>query len=163
MPAAGHRADEDAVVEEPLAHADAVTEDRAAAERARGIHGDDRHASGLLSIQAGEAIHERRFAAARRAGDPDRLREAGLWVELAHGFRRAGLVVLDDRDKARDRSLVPRARASEQIARRGPPCRHQSTRRSWRAITIRWTSLVPSPISMRRTSRRCRSIGKSCT
>src|SRR4029077_13715673 len=160
MPATRHRADEDALIEETLAHPDTVAEDRAAAERARRIDGDDRDTGRALAVDAGESIDECRLAAARRARDPDRLRPAGLWVELAHRRGRAGRVVLDDGNETRDRSLVARARASEQIAGRGR--HHQSTRRSWRAITIRWTSLVPSPISMRRTSRRCRSIGKSC-
>jgi hypothetical protein len=38
-----HRANEDALVEEPLAHSDPVAEDRATAERARRIDRDDRH------------------------------------------------------------------------------------------------------------------------
>ena len=45
--ARGHRADEDARVERALLHADAVAEQRAAGERARGIHGQD--ADGALA------------------------------------------------------------------------------------------------------------------
>lgn len=159
VPATSHRPDEDALIEETLPHSDAVAEDGAAAERARWIDRDDRDPGRSLAVQTGESIHERRLAATRRARDPDRLRVTGLRVELAHRLGGAGLVVLHDRNETRDRSLVARSRTSEQIAGRGRG--HQSTRRSWRAITIRWTSLVPSPISMRRTSRRWRSIGKS--
>src|SRR4051812_31521256 len=117
--AARHRADEDAVVEKALAYANTVAEDRAAAERARGIDGDDGDSGGPLAIQAREAIDERRLAAAGRARDPDRLSLTGLGVKLAHRLRGTGLVVLDDRDEARDRSLVPRARAREEIRGRG--------------------------------------------
>src|SRR5205085_4625609 len=126
----------------------------------RGIDRDDRDAPGPLSIQTGETIDERRLATAWRAGDSNGLRVAGLGIQLTHRLGRAGVIVLHDRNETRDRPLVACSRARDEVAGRGGL--HQSTRRSWRAITIRWTSLVPSPISMRRTSRRCLSIGKSC-
>src|SRR6266550_2916130 len=139
VPPARHRADEDPLVEEALAHPDAVAEDRATAEGTRRIDRDDGNVRRALAERGRETVHERRLPAAWRAGDADDLRSAGLRIKRSHRAGCPGLVVLDDGQQSRDGVLVASARA----------------------MTMRWTSLVPSPISIRRTSRRCRSIGKS--
>src|SRR5205809_2950805 len=125
VPATRHRANEDTVVEELLAHADAVAEDRTAGERTGGIHRDDGDAWRTFAIHPGETVDQSGFATAGWAGDPDDLGASGLRIERAHRLGRAGCVVLDDRQKPRDRPFVTAARASEEIAgrRRG----HQST------------------------------------
>ena len=73
MAATRHAPDEEALIEEPLAHADAVAEDRAAAERRGRVDGDDRDAVGRRAVRAGETIHQRALAASGRSGDADDL------------------------------------------------------------------------------------------
>ena len=157
--AARHRTDEDALVEEALAHADAVAQDRPAAEGARGIDGDDRDTRGTLAVRAREVVHQGRLPAAGRTGHPHDLGAAGVRVERAQDLGRARVVVLHDAHEPREGTLVARARAGDEVTGRGR--RHQDARRRSRAMTMRWTSLVPSPISMRRASRRWRSTAKS--
>src|SRR5438094_1425960 len=125
VPATRHRANEDTVVEESLAHADAVAKDRTPGERTGGIHRDDGDPWRTFAIDPGETVDQSGFATARWAGHPDDLGVSGLRVERAHRLGRAGPVVLDDRQKPRARPLVTAARASEEVAgrRRG----HQST------------------------------------
>src|SRR3989442_798691 len=106
VPTARHRADENPLVEESLAHADAVAEDRTAAEGARRIDRDDGDARGTLAECGRETVHQGGFAAAGRTGDPHDLRAAGLRVQRAHRLCGPRLVVLHDRQDARDPALV---------------------------------------------------------
>jgi hypothetical protein len=66
-----HAADEHARVAGVRLHADAVAEDRAAAERARGIDGHDADRPARARNSA-SAIDERALAGAGRPGDPIR-------------------------------------------------------------------------------------------
>src|SRR5207247_11176081 len=93
---ARHAAYEQALVEETLAHPNAVAEDGPAAEGRRRVDGDDRDAVGRRAVRTGEPVHERALAATGRAGDADDLRVTGERMPRAQRVRRAGLVVLDD-------------------------------------------------------------------
>ena len=88
MTAAGHRPDEDPIVERSLLHPDPVAENRAAGERARGVDGDDRDAHLSLAIQAREPIHERGLATTGRSGDTDDVGLPGLRVQRLQHRRR---------------------------------------------------------------------------
>ena len=154
--AARHAADEEALVEETLAHPNAVAEDRAAAEGRRRVHRDDPDTVGRRPVRAGEPVDERALATARWTGDTDDLRVTGERIQRAQRVRSAGLVVLDDGQKPRGRSFVAGPSAPQQIGRGDG---HEADRARSLAITMRCTSLVPSPISMRRASRTMRSTG----
>src|SRR4029079_19748577 len=141
---AGHAPDEHALVEEPVAHPDAVTEDRSAGERARRVDRDDRDAFEDLPVLGREPRDERALPAAGRPGHADDACLAGLWVERPEDVGAARFVVLDDREEPRDAARVAAARPGEQRSCR----RDQDAATRSRAMTIRWISLVPSPISM---------------
>ena len=101
-----HRADEDAGVEEVLGQPDAVAEQRAAAERRRRVdreHGD-LAVGGAAELD--QRADQRRLAGAGRPGEADDRRVAGLRVDLADERPALGVVVLDQRDAARQRALV---------------------------------------------------------
>ena len=155
MTAARHAADEHTLVQEPVTHADAVAEDGPTGERARWIDRDDRDAVAGLPVLRGEPRHQRAFPAAGWPGDADDARPPGLGVQRPQDVRAPGLVVLDDGEEPRDAALVAFPRAGEQ--RLGGRDQEAATRS--RAMTIRWISLVPSPISMSRASRTMRSTG----
>src|SRR5207244_12454614 len=84
VPATRHRANEDAVVEESLAHADAVAEDRTSGERTGGIYRDDGDARRTFAVHPGKTVDQSGFATAGWPGDPDDLGASGLRVERAH-------------------------------------------------------------------------------
>ena len=67
LPAGGDAADEDAGVEVVALHPDAVAQQRAAAEGAGGVNGDDAHPFFLAAQQAGQLVNDGAFA---RAGGP---------------------------------------------------------------------------------------------
>src|SRR5919204_4057092 len=113
MTATGHAPNEETIVERALLHPDAVTEERAAAERRRRIDGDDRDTVALLAIRAREAIDERALPSARWTGDADDPRMARLRIELAEDVRGFRFVVLDDGEDSRERAFIPVARARE--------------------------------------------------
>src|SRR5439155_26140771 len=115
--AARHAADEKALVEETLAHPNSVAEDRAAAEGRRRVHRDDRDAVGRRAVRAGEPVHERALPTAGRTGDADDLGVTGERIERAQRVRGAGLVVLNDREKARDRAFIAGPGAFQQAGR----------------------------------------------
>jgi hypothetical protein len=105
-PAARHRADEDAGVEEVVGQPDAVAEQRAVREGRRRVdrqHGDLAIAFALV---LGQRTDQRRLADAGRARQADHVRVAGLGVELADELPALGLVVLHERDRARQCALV---------------------------------------------------------
>jgi hypothetical protein len=104
--ARGHGADEDPVVEGVGLHADAVAEDRPAAEWRRGIDGHDAHGAPLGAEAGGHAIDERRLPRSRRPRHPDHERLPGVREERGEeggGFR---AVVLHEGDRARYRAHV---------------------------------------------------------
>src|SRR5207248_7576394 len=103
--AAGHAADEHALIEEAIAHPDAIAEDRAAGERARRIHRHDRHAVVALPVLGCEPRDERALAAAGRPGDTDAARAACLGIEGAKDVGAPALIVLDDGQERREPPL----------------------------------------------------------
>ena len=105
--AVGHRADEDARVEEVLGQADAVAEQRALGERRGGVdrqHGDRRaRPRGAALVSAPISVD------LPTPGGPVKPTTAalpGVRVDLAHELPARGVVVLDERDRARQRALV---------------------------------------------------------
>ena len=111
------RADEGVRMSAVLAHPDPVAEHRAAADRARGIEGDDRDLQAALEPGAEQRVDERRLAAARHAGDADDARPAGLRREPRRRGGGAGRVVVEQRQEPRDRP--PLAGEGELGERRG--------------------------------------------
>ena len=123
MAARAHRADEDARVEEVVGEPDAIAEQRALRERARRVDGD--HADRLLRARGrgGRApLIRLDLPTPGRAGDADRVRAAGLRVDVADELVGERVAVLDERDRARERARVARADAGgERLARPVPP------------------------------------------
>ena len=101
-----HRADEHAGIEEVVGQTDAVAEQRAVRERARRIDGDDADARVLRAHVAYERGDEARLADAGRPGHADRVRRAGLRVEIGDDVVGERVAVLDERDRARERAPV---------------------------------------------------------
>src|SRR5919201_3926081 len=99
--ARAHRADEDIAVEEVVGEADPVAEQRPLRERAGRVDRD--HADGLplLADVADDGADQTRLADAGRTGDADRVRAAGLRVELAHDLVGERIGVLHERDRPR--------------------------------------------------------------
>ena len=74
--------------------------------------------SSRCAREADERRDERRLADAGRAGDPDRVRVAGLRVEVGDDRVRERVAVLDERDRAGERAVVAVADACrERLAR----------------------------------------------
>ena len=106
--ARGHRADEHARVEEVLGQPDPVAQQRAAAERRARVdrqHGDLALA---LALEPDQGADQRRLAGAGRPGEADHRRVAGVRIDLADELPALGVVVLHERDRARQRALVAR-------------------------------------------------------
>jgi hypothetical protein len=104
--ARGHAAHEDARVAEQVLHADAVAEDRAAAEGARRIDRGDANRPVAAAIGLGELVDERALAAAGRARDADNAGTAGLGVEGLERRARLGGLVLDAGEQAGEAAAV---------------------------------------------------------
>ena len=121
-----HRADVDAGVEEVVAEADAIAEERTARERARGVDGDDADRPPGLPDVRDESGDERRLAGAGRPGDPDDRSLPRLGVELADERVRDRIAVLDERDRARQRPAVAVAHAGDELLERPLPPRHDA-------------------------------------
>src|SRR5205814_9567845 len=105
-PAAGHRADEDAWIEEVLGQPDAVAQQRTLGEWRRWV---DREHSNIALVLAGvrhEAPDQRRLADPGRPGEADDGRVPGPRVDLANKRPALGIVVLDKRDCTRERALI---------------------------------------------------------
>ena len=163
VPARGHRADEDAGVGGVGLHADAVAQDRPAAEGRGRVHRHDAHRPSLPAQVGGQAVHQGGLAGAGRAGHADHQRAPGVGEERRQERAGLGPGVLDEADRARDRPRVAGAHAGHEAVGRRRGLRHYRTtgRRcsSWRAMTRRCTSLVPSPMVPIFASRRYRSTG----
>ena len=112
------RADEDVRMRRVRAHADAVAEDRAAADRARRVDRDHGDRVALGEPGAEQRVDQRRLAAAGNAGDADDPGAAGALAPARRGLARAGPVVVDQRQQARERAPVARDRPVGE-ARRG--------------------------------------------
>ena len=146
--AGGHRADEDARIGVERLHADAVAEEGAAGVGAGRIDGEDAHRLAALAAEAGEAVDQGALAGARRAGDADHARPAGVADRCGGQLALAVAAVLHAA-----RSPAPRPAAAAP-ASRGTRSSRSARRaveshcplKSCRAITRRWISLVPSPI-----------------
>ena len=119
--AGGHRADEHAGVEEVLGQPDPVAEQRAAAERRARVdrqHGD---LAVLRALVPDQRADQRRLAGAGRPGEADHGGVAGARVDLADELPALGVVVLDERDRARQCALVAGEQAlGETVAVRQP-------------------------------------------
>ncbi len=102
----GHRADEDTPVEEVLCQADAVAQQRALGEGRGRV--DREHANGATRLTSclGQRADQRRLADARWAREAVDRRFARVRVDLAHELPALGAVVLDERDRARERTAV---------------------------------------------------------
>ena len=104
--AVGHRADEDAGIEEVLGEADAVAEQRAVRERRRRVDREDRDGAVRGAPVLDDRADERRLAGARRAREADDGGVAGVRIDLADELPAGGVVVLDERDRAGERAPV---------------------------------------------------------
>jgi hypothetical protein len=119
-------------------HADAVAQDRAAGVRAGGIHRDDAHLFAFAAQLVDQPVYERAFARARRTGDADDGGASGVREKFLEQRLRGRLPVLHRRSGAGQRARIAR----QNVLR---PGRHQLFS-NCRAITMRWISLVPSPM-----------------
>src|SRR5262249_12208465 len=99
---------------------------------------------------------ERALPRARRTGDADEIRAARAAEDAPNEVGARRILVLDERDRARDGARIPRQHALGQ--RRG-----HERESSWRAMTSRWISLVPSPMVVSLTSRKYFSAGYDLT
>ncbi len=104
--ARGHRADEHAGVEEVIGEADAVAEQGALGEGARGVDREHRHLTLGLAQLRGQRADQGALADARGAGEADDAGLAGARVDLADELPTGGVVGLDQRDRPRQGALV---------------------------------------------------------
>ena len=105
--AVGHRADEHARIQKVIRKADPVAEQGALGERRGGV--DRQHPNGAFAfaLELGQGTHQGGLADPWRSGEPHDGRLAGVGVNLAHQRPAIGVVILDQRDRARQRALVP--------------------------------------------------------
>ena len=137
-----HRADEHAGVGRVVLHADAVAEDRAAAERAGRVDGEHADRRVLGADRRDEAVGERRLPRARRAGDADRPGVAGVRVQRGDDRARVVAAVFDERDQLGDRAPVTGARAFDQLGRRCGRMRSEASARG-ESYSSATTSVTP--------------------
>jgi len=104
--ARGHRADEDARVEEVVGEADPVAEQGAAGKGAGGVDREHRDLPLDLAQLGGERADQGALADAGRAGEADDPSPAGSRVDLADELPTGWVVGLDQRDRPRQRPLV---------------------------------------------------------
>src|SRR5207248_978889 len=104
-------ADEDARVEEVVAQADAIAEQRAVGERARRVDGHDADRDVALPDVPQERRDETRLADAGRPREPDRVHLAGLRIDVGNELVGERIGVLDERDRAGERTPVTAANA----------------------------------------------------
>jgi hypothetical protein len=87
-------------------HADAVTENGAAAEWTRGVHAQDADALPTLPKFANQFVDERALAGARRARHADEIGAARVGEDSADEFGAFWSLVLDQRNGSRDCAMV---------------------------------------------------------
>jgi acetyltransferase-like isoleucine patch superfamily enzyme len=104
----GHRADEDAGVEEVVGKPDPVAENGPLRERARGIDREDADVAVAAAKLGGQRRNQGALSDPRRAGEPDDPRLAGSREQLGHQRVALRLAVLDQADRPRQGPLVPR-------------------------------------------------------
>src|SRR6266542_4465076 len=87
--------DENTLIEEMAAHADAVAKESATRERAGWIDRKDANFFLCVTQLGGDALDEAAFAGAHRAGEPDHMSAPGPRVKPLENFLRPLLSVLD--------------------------------------------------------------------
>ena len=125
-------------------HADAIAQDRPSGERARGIDGKDAHRLSPRAQERDQPIDQGALARTGIACDADDLCATGARPDLAEDSFRLGLGVVDLPHQPRGGADVP----GDDAFGDGAHALSNS-----RAITIRWISLVPSPMVHSLTSR----------
>ena len=132
MPARRHAADEHAFVGRVRLHAQPIAEHGAAAERARGIDGDDadrqRDGARPVSDFGDQPIDERALARAGRAGDADEIRAAGVAENRADQVGARRILVLDQGNRAGHRARVAGEHAVGERHHRASSCRAMTSR-----------------------------------
>ena len=91
-----------------LLHANAVTQNRTAAVRTGGIHGDDSDLLAVFSIQLRELINQRTLASAGRACQSNGARAASMREEFFEELGPSRRVILNRRDGAGQRARIVR-------------------------------------------------------
>src|SRR5260370_42320964 len=109
---AGRRqaADEDLGVERVTLHANAIAEDRAAAERRVGVRGYHRHRAIELPQKRDERIDQGRLAGAGRARETEYIGLGSVLHRLLEGPHRR-IAFFDEADRAGEAADVPRPEA----------------------------------------------------
>ena len=95
-----HAPDEHPFVAGVRLHPHPVAEDRPARERAAGVDRQDADRSSPGSELTDEPVHKRALTGARRAGDADQIRPAGVPEQIRDEVLTGGILVLDQRDGA---------------------------------------------------------------
>jgi hypothetical protein len=98
-----------------LGQPDAVAEQRALGERRGRVDRQHRDRPALGAARLGQRGDERRLAGPGRAGQADERGLAGVGIDLADDLPALGLVVLDERDRTRERALVACEEASARV------------------------------------------------
>jgi hypothetical protein len=124
-----HRPDVDARIEEVLGEADAVAQERAVGEGARGVDGDDTDGRVLLAQVVAQGRDEARLADARWPGDAEGDRFAGVRVEVGDDAGGDRVAVLDQGDRARHRPAVAAEHPLHERLARHRPATPAATRR----------------------------------
>src|SRR3989442_385828 len=104
--ARGHRTDVDASIGGVTLHPDAVTQNRAAGERAGGIDGDDADSLLLLPVEGGQTIHQRAFARTGSPSDAGQIGLSGRRKKASQDLDGSRVAVFDGGNGARDRADV---------------------------------------------------------
>src|SRR5207248_1587930 len=121
-------------VEEMIREADPVAEQSTTRERARRVDRDDAGGLAELTDVREQGADQRRLADTGRPGHADHVRAAGLGIEVADDVVGERVGVLDERDRARERSTVAFAHARrERLAGPVPASGHAGTlcSRNW--------------------------------
>src|SRR6185436_3024625 len=113
-----HGPDVDARIEEVIGQPDPIPEQRATRERARGIDGNDPDGAVGLADVADEGADEARLPHAGWAGHADDRGPSGGRVDLPHEGIGKRLTVLDERDRARERTPITGAYAGHELVER---------------------------------------------
>ena len=156
MAAGRHAPDEHARIAGVRLHPEPIAEHRAAAERAGRVDRDHADRESAATKLGRQPIDERALPRAGRTGHADEVGAPGVREDRPHDRRALGALVLDHRDRARDRARIAGEHPVSERRRQGRADHRAS---SCRAITSRWISLVPSPIVVSLTSRKYFSAG----